>query len=58
MEKLVDLIAYTFRAHGEGATKPSKAVRKWDGRTPYAVHPVWCAMTLLTETTLPEDLRH
>ena len=57
MEKLLDLIGFVFRAHSEGATKPSKAVRKWDGRTPYATHPVWCAMTLLTETTLPESLR-
>jgi hypothetical protein len=54
---LANLIAYTFRAHSEGAAKPSKAVRKWDGKTPYAVHPVWCAMTILHETTLPEDLR-
>lgn len=54
---LANLIAYTFRAHSEGATKQSKAVRKWDGKTPYAVHPIWCAMMILHETTLPEDLR-
>lgn len=57
MEKLLDLISYSFRAHSEGASKPSKAFRKWDGRTPYGIHPTWCAMTFLTETTLPHDLR-
>ena len=54
---LLPLINYSFTAHAEKPTKPSKAVRKWDGRTPYAVHPLWCATTLLTETSLPEDLR-
>lgn len=37
--------------------KPSKAVRKWDGQTPYSVHPIWCAMMILHETALPEDIR-
>ena len=54
---LLPLINYSFTAHTEKPIKPSKAVRKWDGRTPYAVHPLWCATTLLTETSLPEDLR-
>lgn len=57
MKNLVGWIAYTFFAHGEKALKPSKAVRKWDETTPYGIHPTWCAMTLLTETTLPEELR-
>jgi hypothetical protein len=42
---------------GEHATKPSKAVRKWDGKTPYSVHPLWCAMTILCETRLSEQER-
>ena len=54
---LADLIGYVFTTHQEKARKPSKAVRKWDSRTPYGVHPVWCAVTLLQEDTLPEDLR-
>lgn len=56
-QELVGFVGYSFRAHAEQATKPSKAVRKWDGKTPYGIHPTWCAMTLLTETTLPEELR-
>jgi hypothetical protein len=37
--------------HHEGQT------RSWDNATPYAIHPIWCAMTFLSETTLPADLR-
>lgn len=56
-QDLAGFIGYSFRAHAEQPTKPSKAVRKWDGKTPYGIHPTWCAMTLLTETTLPEEIR-
>lgn len=56
-QELAGVIGYTLRAHAESPTKPSKAVRKWDGKTPYGIHPTWCAMTLLAETTLPEELR-
>ncbi|MBI3956748.1 MAG: hypothetical protein HY340_02055 [Candidatus Kerfeldbacteria bacterium] len=56
-QEVAHLIAYVFHAHANQPTKPSKAVRKWDGTTPYGIHPTWCAMTLLTETTLPEELR-
>lgn len=31
--------------------------RTWDEKTPYAIHPIWCAMTFLSETTLPQNLR-
>ena len=55
--ELSALISYAFRAHAEKPTKPSKAFRKWDGRTPYGIHPTWAALTLLTETRLPEGLR-
>src|ERR1700737_3082179 len=37
--------------HHDGQT------RTWDETTPYAIHPIWCAMTFLSETTLPADLR-
>lgn len=56
-QELAGFIGYSFAAHAEQPTKPSKAVRKWDGKTPYGIHPTWCAMTLLTETSLPEELR-
>ncbi len=54
---LASLVSFIFQAHQDHATKPSKAVRKWDGKTPYGVHPTWCAMTLLTETSLSEEIR-
>ena len=31
--------------------------RKHDNATPYAVHPIWCAMSLLQEENLPLNLR-
>lgn len=55
--QLWNQINYCIRAHATQATKPSKAVRKWDGRTPYGIHPIWCAMTILAETTLPKKIR-
>ena len=39
------------------SVKPSKAVRKWDGKTPYSVHPIWCATMILHETALAEEIR-
>ena len=50
-------LQYIVNAHTYYAKKASKAVRKWDGRTPYWVHPVWCATMLAAETSLPETLR-
>jgi len=50
-------INHAIDAHTNHATKPSKAVRKWDGKTPYWVHPVWAATTMAHEVTLPEELR-
>jgi len=55
--ELLKQVYFTLKAHGDCARKPSKAFRKWDGSTPYAVHPLWCATTLLHETALPEELR-
>lgn len=57
MNDLDELIRYAFRAHRDQARTPEKAVRKWDGATPYGIHPVWCAMTILAETSLTNDLR-
>jgi (p)ppGpp synthase/HD superfamily hydrolase len=57
LTNLSALISFAVDAHRDSATKPSKAVRKWDGKTPYGIHPTWCAMTLLTETTISEELR-
>jgi (p)ppGpp synthase/HD superfamily hydrolase len=54
---LVDLIAFVFTTHDEKAKIPSKRFRKWDGQTPYGIHPTWCALTLLSEHLLPHELR-
>lgn len=50
-------ICYIINAHQNFARKPSKTTRKWDGMTPYYVHPLWCANTILAETQLPTDTR-
>jgi hypothetical protein len=52
------LIDFTIRAHDKYATQPRKRFRKWDGHTPYSIHPLWCATTILTETALPADIRY
>jgi len=54
---LASLMSYVMNAHATKARKPFNAVRLWDRRTPYGIHPVWCAMTILAETTLPEVVR-
>lgn len=50
-------IEWIMDAHTNYATKPSKAVRKWDSKTPYYMHPIWCATTLASETALDEVIR-
>lgn len=57
MKNLIQHIIAAWSAHADHAKKPSMAVRRWDGRTPYGVHPLWCGLTLLHETTLPKSLR-
>lgn len=56
-DEVRNAIELCYTAHTHHPLKPSKAVRKWDGRTPYFVHPVWCATTILEEPNLPEPLR-
>lgn len=57
MKNLINHISSAWSAHADHAKKPSMAVRRWDGRTPYGIHPLWCGLTLLHETTLPKSLR-
>lgn len=57
MHNFETLVRDCVSAHRDYSVKPSKAFRKFDGATPYSAHPIWCAMTLLTETSLPEDVR-
>lgn len=55
--QLAKLISFSFQIHETFPKEPKKTVRYWDGKTPYAIHPTWCAMTLLTEVSLPEFIR-
>lgn len=55
--ELQKAINYSITAHRDHPRKPENSVRKWDNETPYFVHPLWCAMTLLTETSLPKKIR-
>lgn len=56
-QKLAELITYTIEAQDKLAIEDKKRVRWWDNETPQGIHPVWCAMTFLTETNLPTKLR-
>ena len=50
-------IEYVIEAHTRHAKKPSKAFRKWDGQTPYWIHPMWCATMIASETKLDKKTR-
>jgi hypothetical protein len=50
-------INHAIAAHIENPKSPDDAIRFWDKKTPYVIHTIWCGMTLLTETKLPEDIR-
>ena len=55
--EIVSSIQFMVDAHIHHPKTEKDTVRFWDKKTPYIIHPTWCAMTLLTETTLPEKLR-
>jgi hypothetical protein len=56
-DELRKSIEFTIDAHMNYSRKQKGTIRYWDKTTPYAIHPIWCAMTLLTETTLNEETR-
>lgn len=55
--ELSAIISDVFRIHSEFAKKPENAFRKFDGKTPYGVHPNLSAMLFLHEESLREDFR-
>lgn len=55
---MMEEILEVMKAHKDYAKKPSKAYRKWDGKTDYSIHPIWCAMTIAAETSLDELTRN
>jgi hypothetical protein len=56
-DALIKAIVVAMVAHDTRARSEENRVRRWDGVTPYGIHPIWCAMTLLHETGLPEEIR-
>ncbi len=50
-------IKFVLEAHSRKAKTESSKFRKWDNRTLYYIHPIWCATMILHETSLPQELR-
>lgn len=56
-EELTFWIGHCMAAHGHHWKTQKKAWRLHDKKTPYSVHPIWCASMLLSEPKLDEDTR-
>lgn len=50
-------IRHAIAAHGDHWKTEKDAVRFHDKKTPYAVHPIWCATTILAEPDLTDEIR-
>lgn len=55
-ELLQKIIDFVIKAHSQ--KRSEEQVRRWDGETPYSVHPIWCAMAILHETQLSDEIRN
>lgn len=51
------LMFAAIAAHSQYPRTPELAFRRFDGRTPVALHAVQCATTLVQDAGLPEELR-
>ncbi len=49
-------IEFCLTNHSQNPTDEAHSVRKWDGKTPYGVHPIGSGMILLQETKLPSSV--
>ena len=56
--ELIQAIAHAHTAHSQHGNTPNDSVRFHDHTTPYVVHPIWCAVSLLQEPALPMALRN
>lgn len=56
-QEMLAYLTLTVQAHSLYAKSAKKAMRFADSKTPYSVHPIWCAMTIACEHSLPEVLR-
>lgn len=50
-------LAYVIEAHTQRIKRSAHATRMWDKKTPYYLHPIWCASAIRFETNLPEEIR-
>ncbi|MDH5532830.1 MAG: hypothetical protein OEX81_00185 [Candidatus Pacebacteria bacterium] len=50
-------IETVIKAHVDHPKEEINKYRFFDKKTPYVVHPIWCATTILTEPKLDFDLR-
>ncbi|HEY1015391.1 MAG TPA: hypothetical protein VGE07_21975 [Herpetosiphonaceae bacterium] len=57
-DELGAAISYAIQAHTYFPNTPRAAIRYWDEATPYVIHPIWCAMTLLAEPLLDAGIRY
>lgn len=55
---LKKLIAFVINAHFFYARKHDMRVRRWDKKTPYSIHPIWCGMTIQAEQKLSVKTRN
>lgn len=51
------LVQFSLDAHHRAAKTPENRFRRFDGRTPFAVHPLWCATMIMQEPLLPAPIR-
>jgi hypothetical protein len=58
-KKLLKQISFITEAHQEKALTEKKTTRTFQSgeSNPFFIHPVWCALTILQETKLPESVR-
>lgn len=50
-------LSYVIDAHNKKARKPENRFRNFDNKTPYYIHPIWCASMIRQEPSLSEDIR-
>ncbi len=55
---LAQYIWFCIWAHTKRAKNPRQAQRFHDKFTPFAIHPIWCALTLLMDAKVPAEIRY
>ena len=58
-KQYTEYVAYVARAHQENVLPTAKAFRTFPSgeKNPYFTHTLWCSMSVLLETHLPESIR-